>query len=109
MVTKRRILTLGLTLVVAIVVGVIGYRILNALPGEPRLRNSDQNAPMADFLSRGLGGPVRPAPGEVNQFLVSGPRDDTALARLGTVTIDLEDNVGVNLPSGQQIGLRFNR
>jgi len=62
---------------------------------------------LAGRLSAQLGVPVRPAPGETNQFLVRAPQGSVDLRQFGTIDTDLGYAVGLTLPDGHQVGFRF--
>ncbi len=58
-------------------------------------------------LSAQLGVPVDPAPGEPGQYLVRADRGSVHVETIGRIYNDVGYAVGLALPNGDQIGLRF--
>jgi len=62
---------------------------------------------LAQRFSSALGVRVDVAPGEKHQFLVRAVRGDVDVTRVGAIILDQGSNVGLSLPGGMQVGMRF--
>lgn len=86
-----------------------GYSIGVVLPSGQQIgvRFPSEDELLIIELSAKLGVPIDPAPGEPGQFLIRGRRDMVDLQRIGTITSDVGYSVGMKLPNGDLIGIRF--
>lgn len=63
--------------------------------------------PSSEELSRLLGFDVEEIREEAHQYLVFARRESVDLAKVGRVSVDAGNNVGITMEDGVQIGLRF--
>ena len=63
--------------------------------------------PPPERLSQLLGVRVDAAPGEPCQYLVRAKRENVDISKIGHIHLDVGYSVGVTLPDGHRIGLRF--
>lgn len=86
----------------------IGFRFEPpAAPLGARAQRDAMTVPTAEQLAASLGVPVEAAVGELNQFVVRAGKGSVDLTKVGVVHLERGDSVGITLPNGAQIGIRF--